>query len=217
MLFSLFQLPAAALSLLLLKLLTKFKIEGRNNLALAKKPFLIVSNHESHYDPQLIGALMMSRPSLFPLRYMAKDILFLVPGLNLLIWLLGAFRAYKKRGIERSLKVPMAVLRRGGVVVMFPEGRMVVERPKLGDGRRGAALLALSTGAQILPLSLHSPHDLLPLLPLSGKGRPSVTVRVGEPFYLDKKQFPDTDDDSVKRATKFIMQKIADLYYRHEY
>jgi len=214
--FVVFQYIGAFLSLLFLKLFTRFEVQGLEQLRELTRPFIAVANHESHADPQLIGAALLARPRLFPLRYMAKNQLFYIPGINLLAWLMGAFPAHKKRGIERSLKGPLAILKNGGAVIMFPEGRVVVERPKLGEGRRGAAMLALMSGAALVPMSIHTPHDLPPVIPFA-IDRPRVVIRIGEPFYLNNVDYPDLSDENTYKATQEIMERIGDLYYQHKY
>ncbi|MDP2631827.1 MAG: 1-acyl-sn-glycerol-3-phosphate acyltransferase, partial [Candidatus Uhrbacteria bacterium] len=98
MVFIITQYIGASLSWLLLQIFTNFEIRGLKNLKDITRPFIVVSNHESHLDPQLVGVALLHRPTLFPLRYMAKNELFRVPVLNLLIWILGAFKAHRKTG-----------------------------------------------------------------------------------------------------------------------
>lgn len=215
MVFGIFQFIGSILTWILLKILTDFRIIGTENLEKIKRPVIIVSNHEAHLDPQLIGVSLFRRPDLLPLRYMAKDAMFSIPLYNLLIWLLGAFRAHKKEGINRSLQIPTSILQNKGVVIMFPEGRMIVERGTLGSPRRGAAMLALRTGAQILPMAVNTPHDIWPI-PLVFD-RPRVVVTIGEPFVLDKTKFSGEDEATVNKAGEFIMQKIHHLYSQHKY
>lgn len=209
------QVIGASFSRLLLKLFTRFEVTGLESLKDINPPFVVVSNHESHLDPQLIGIVLLHRPDLFPFRYMAKNQLFYIPGFNLLIWLLGAFRAHRKKGIGKSLLTPIKILEKKGGVIMFPEGKIIPERPKLAEGRRGAAILALTTRAQLVPISLHTPAGLTPWRFLTTK--PRIIIRVGNPFYLNNLDYPDFSDENTSAATKVIMQKIADLYYQHQY
>jgi len=209
------QYIGGVLSWLLLTLFTRLEVHGKENIKDISKPFVVVSNHESHLDPQLIGVALLQRPGLFPLRYMSKNEFFKIPVFNLLIWLLGAFKAQRKKGIGKSLLVPTKILEKGGNVIMFPEGRIIKERPKLGEGRRGAAILALTTRAGLVPMALHTPHGLSPLKFLFT--RPRIVIRIGEPFYLNNLEYPDFSDKNTYAATKVIMQKIADLYFQHEY
>lgn len=215
MVFAVVQYFSASVSLLLLKIFTNLRIEGRENLKEVSRPFIVVTNHESHLDPQLTGVVLLWRPSLFPLRYMAKNELFNYPGFNLLIWLLGAFKAHRKTGIGKSLLTPTRILERGGGLVMFPEGKIITERPHLGDGRRGAAILALTTKSALLPMSVHTPVNFTAWDFLFK--RKTVAIHVGAPFYLDNLDYPDFSDENTYKATQVIMQKIAALYFQHKY
>ena len=119
------QYIAAILSWLLLTIFTRLEIHGKENIQEISRPFIIVSNHESHLDPQLLGVALLTRPSLFPLRYMTKNEFLRIPIFNIFLWLLGAFRAYRKEGIGKSLLTPTRILENGGNVIMFPEGRII--------------------------------------------------------------------------------------------
>lgn len=215
MLFAVAQYIAASISWLMLKIFTRFEINGLENLKEINRPFIVVSNHESHLDPQLLGVALLYRPDLFPLRYMAKNMLIYRPIFGQFLWLLGAFRAHKKKGIGKSLFTPTKILEAKGGVIMFPEGRIIPERPHLGEGRRGAAILALTTRAQLVPVSLHTPANLSMWKFVFT--RPPIIIRIGEPFYLNNLDYPDFSDPNTYAATRVIMQKIADLYYQHKY
>ena len=215
MFFAVAQYISGSISWLLLKLFTDLRIEGRQNLRELTRPFIVVSNHESHLDPQLTGVALISRPDLFPLRYMAKNKLFHYPIFGQVIWLLGAFKAHKKKGIGKSLLTPTRILERGGSLIMFPEGRIIPERPVLGEGRRGAAILALTTRAALLPMSLHTPANFS-LIDFLFRRKP-VVIRIGTPFYLNNLEYMDFSDENTYRATQVIMQKISDLYFQHQY
>src|SRR4051812_22332070 len=110
MFFVVTQYLVAALTWLLLKTFARFEIQGIENLKAVRRPFVVVANHESQLDPQLVGAALLYQPRLFPLRYMAKNELFRIPGLNLVIWLLGAFKANKKLGIGKAVITPIKIL-----------------------------------------------------------------------------------------------------------
>ena len=135
--------------------------------------------------------------------------------LNLLIWLLGAFRAYKKRGIGKSLLVPVKILENKGCVIMFPEGRIIIQRPKLGEGKRGAAILALTTRSTILPISLHTPAHMTLLKFLFS--RPKIVINIGEQITLNPLEYPNFSDKYTYKATQVLMKEIGKLYYSHEY
>ncbi|MBI4948377.1 1-acyl-sn-glycerol-3-phosphate acyltransferase [Candidatus Berkelbacteria bacterium] len=215
MLVAVFQYFSAVLTFVFLKIFTNLEIYGKNNLRELNSRVLVTSNHESHLDPQLVGVAMINRPSLFPLRFMAKDAFFYIPVFNILIWLLGSFKAHKKKGIGKSLLTPVRILEKNGNVVMFPEGKIIPGRPVLGEGRRGTAILALTTKATILPVSLHTPPKLNPIKIIFG--RPKIVINIGEPYFLNNLDYPDFSDENTIKATKFIMGKIHNLYSQHKY
>jgi len=215
MVFAVAQYFYGVFSWLLLHIFTDFKIEGLANLDQVKNPFVLVANHESHLDPTLSGVALLSRPSLMPLRFMGKNELFRIPVFNLFFWLLGGFKANRGQGIGKSLLTPVKILEKGGAVMMFPEGKIIHERPQLGEGRRGAAILALTTRAAILPMSIHTPAKFS-LSDFLFKRRP-IVIRIGEPFYLNNLDYPDFSDENMAAATRIIMKKIADLYFQHQY
>lgn len=218
MIYYITQYFAAIVSLLLLKVFTNFRVVGSENLTDARKPLIIVSNHESHLDPQLLGVAMLHKPSLYPLRYMTKNEFFLIPIFNLLIWLLGSFKANRGQGLHRALITPQKILAKNGSVIMFPEGKIIFERGTLGRPKRGAAALAIMTKAAILPVSLHTPHGLTPVKFLfARRSSKNVVVNIGEPFYLDNVTYPDVSDEITQKATDEIMLKIESLYNQHSY
>lgn len=200
---------------ILLKFFAKYEVHGVENLKEIKGRYIVVANHESNFDPPLAGFALFNKPSLLPFYYMGIDYLFYIPIFNLIIWAYGAFRTHRGKGIERSLRIPKKILERGHGVIMFPEGHLIKERPKLDEGRRGAAILALQTKSVILPMSIHTPANMTLFKFLFG--RPHIVTRIGEPFYLDNTAYPDMSDENTYAATKVIMQKIADLYYQHKY
>ncbi|HSX42254.1 MAG TPA: lysophospholipid acyltransferase family protein [Candidatus Saccharimonadales bacterium] len=215
MVIAFFQFVSTAVVWIVLKIFTRFEVNGRENLREIRRPFIIVANHESHLDPPLVGVAMLYQPKLFPIRFMAKDQLFWIPGFNLLIWLLGSFRARKKQGIGRTLLGPVKILENKGGLVMFPEAHIFPERGALGSGRRGAAILALTTRAQLVPISLHTPAGLNPFKFIFT--RPHIVINIGEPFYLNNTYYLDFSDENTTAATAVIMGKIAALYHQHQY
>jgi 1-acyl-sn-glycerol-3-phosphate acyltransferase len=209
---ALLQLFVGLLTLIWLRISTRLEIDGLENLREVKEPMIVVANHESHLDPMLVGAALIHQPGLFPLRYLAKNELFNYPVFGLVIFLLGAFRAHKKKGLEKSLLTPLRTLKAKGAVVIFPEGHIVPERPKIGPGRRGTAILAAVSGAGILPISLHTPANLSAWKMTFT--RPKITINIGQQFYLQDPEHFDFSDDQMAKPTKLIMDKISELYYQ---
>lgn len=138
-----------------------------------KGGLLIASNHQSFFDPVLVG---MALPE--PISYLARQSLFRIPGFGALI---RAVRSYPvKRGAvdTAALKTVLRLLRDGDAVLMFPEGTRSRDG-SLGPLKPGVAAIAIRCGVAILPVCIEGAHECWPrtrLLPLPGR----VAVAFGE-------------------------------------
>jgi 1-acyl-sn-glycerol-3-phosphate acyltransferase len=141
-------------------------------------PIVVVSNHESLLDPFLLGAALDR-----PLRFVAKEELWanrLVGGV--LEWL-GGIPVRRGRGDLDAMVAAALALADGDAVAIFPQGTV------LGSGGRpwlrGAARLALGTGAPIVPVRiLGAERALRPGTRLPRRAR--VRVVVGEPIHVER-------------------------------
>jgi 1-acyl-sn-glycerol-3-phosphate acyltransferase len=137
-------------------------------------PLVVTGNHESILDPFFLSAAI-SRP----IRYLAKSELWKVP---LLPWWLESVEAIPiERGKSDAFAIAAAIvaLEAGEVVGLFPEGGVMRE----GLWLRGAARMALATGAPLLPVRLLETRKAL------GKtsfGFPRLAVLVGAPIVVDR-------------------------------
>ncbi len=146
-------------------------------------PVLVVVNHKSYYDPLVVANALSYNPSLFPVRYFAKDQLFYNQFGSWFYRFMGCVPVFYKQGLERSLAVPKALLNAGQTLIIFPEGRCVRDET-LGEFRAGAAALALQVpNLTVLPMAISHTYRI--------KWRflrvPKVRVRVGKPFTLKDK------------------------------
>lgn len=108
---------------------------------------IVVSNHWALSDPILI-ALISPRV----VHFMAKQELFQNPAARFVLMRgLYAFPVNCKHADMASLKQAMAVLQKGKVFGIFPEGRRSVTG-ELDELERGAAFLALRCNVPILPV-----------------------------------------------------------------
>lgn len=108
---------------------------------------IVVSNHWALSDPILI-ALVSPRV----IHFMAKQELFRSPVARFFLMRgLYAFPVNRKQADMASLKQAMAVLEKGRVFGIFPEGRRSVTG-ELDELERGAAFLALRCRVPIIPI-----------------------------------------------------------------
>jgi 1-acyl-sn-glycerol-3-phosphate acyltransferase len=155
-----------------------FRREGIGAEAVPKEgPVLIAANHRSFSDPFMIG-LCIRRP----LHFMAKVELFDKRWKARLLLALGAFPVRRGESDEEAIATARAILERGGVVGIFPEGTRVRPGP-LGRPRRGVGRLALETGATIVPAAVVGTEDIR----AGWRVRPrKVRVRFGRPVTFPR-------------------------------
>ena len=130
-----------------LRLWFRLHVSGAENVP-ASGGVIIAPNHKSLLDPFFVGAAAHRR-----VRYMAKIEIFKGPFGPLLVRL-GAFPVRRGEADAEALTTAKEILRRGGAVVVFPEGTRVDQADALGAPHHGAARLALETGAPIVPAAV---------------------------------------------------------------
>ncbi len=145
---------------------------GREHLP-KSGPLLLASNHRSFLDPFVIGTLVRR-----PVYYMAKRELFEKRWQAWILNGLGAFPVDRGAGDGAALETARAILARGDVVVVFPEGTRVRQGP-LGTPRRGIGRLALEAGVPVAPIAVIGSENVR----RGWRIRPrKVRLRVGRPL-----------------------------------
>ncbi len=151
---------------------------GREHLP-AEGPVIVAANHRSFLDPFVIGTMARR-----PMYYVAKEELFRKRWMAWILSALGAFPVKRGAGDEDMIETAKAILARGDIVLIFPEGTRT--RPgSLGRPKRGVGRLALESGAPVVPIAVIGTEDVR-------KGwriRPrKVRIRAGRPL-----RFPQVD------------------------
>ena len=159
---------------------------GREHIP-SEGPVIIASNHRSFLDPFVIGTMAKR-----PMYYMAKSEIFTSRWRSWILSSLGAFPVVRGTGDAEMIDTAKAILARGDIVLMFPEGTRI--RPgSLATPRRGVGRLALETGAPVVPLAVIGTEAVR----RGWRIRPhKVRIRAGRPLT-----FPHVSEPSPALAT----------------
>jgi 1-acyl-sn-glycerol-3-phosphate acyltransferase len=192
------KVPAVAL----MRLLFRLEVRGKEHVPMTG-PLLLASNHVSVLDPPLVGGAAPRE-----LHFMAKEELFRIPLFGRLIAALNA-RPVKRDGSDgRALKTAIRLLAEGHALLVFPEGTRGVEG-RLGEGKAGAGMLAVMSGAPVVPVFVSGSGRALP----AGRAVPRPTkVRVifGRPLHFKGRADGDRKE-RYREASAEIMRAIAQL------
>jgi 1-acyl-sn-glycerol-3-phosphate acyltransferase len=138
----------------------------------ASGPLLVAANHASLVDPFVLGAAIPRS-----LRFLAKAELWRLPLLDRVLDSLGGIPVDRGRGDLTAMRRAREALDAGEAVAVFPEGTVRRGGPWL----RGAARLALGTGATLVPVRLVGTADALRA---GHVGLPRVAVLIGAPIEV---------------------------------
>ena len=205
-----FYYVATVIVRVLLKLLTRCQVKGRENIP-NQGPLLIVANHLNLADPPLLG-VSLNRKVIF----MAKKELFRPRVIGYFIGSLGAFPVHRGRLDRQAMRQAYQVLADGLALVMFPEGTRSLNG-RLQPALPGPALIAIRSGAPILPVGIVGTEKIKGVTGLLR--RPQITVNVGRPFHLPLANSRLTKAE-LAELTNSIMERIAELLpleYRGDY
>lgn len=133
-----------------------------------RRPYVFMANHLSSVD---IWAVLVAIP--VPLRFIAKKQLGTIP---LFGWAMRAGRfifidRQNPVAARRSIDEAANRIRGGQSVVLFPEGTRSRDG-RLGPFKKGGFHLAISSGADIVPVAIRGSRELMP--------RGSAFIRPGE-------------------------------------
>ena len=107
----------------------------------------------------------------------------------------------------RSFRHIAEVIRRGGLLGIFPEGG-ITRDGAMKPFRTGAAVLALQIGVPIVPIHIGGTFDALP----RGANWPRfvpITLRIGEPIDVTARR--NRSAEEIATLTESVRNAIAEL------
>ncbi|MGH2541545.1 MAG: lysophospholipid acyltransferase family protein [Ardenticatenaceae bacterium] len=185
-----------------LRMFADYKVEGKEHVP-EKGPLLVVANHQSNFDPPVLGASVPRR-----LWFLAKDGIFVNEVAD---WFLESYGAYPlSRGSfdPAALKWVLRKLEQGEAVAIFPEGTR-----SQGQGMRkalpGVARIALRTKVPIMPIAITGTERMVSWARVFNPTG-EIKVQIGRVFSL-----PDIEGrlgpEVYESLTEMIMRRIAEM------
>jgi 1-acyl-sn-glycerol-3-phosphate acyltransferase len=148
-----------ALLQLLVRTLFRLRVVGLEHLP--RPPFIIASNHQTWFDTAVIVAAFPRLPMIYTMA--RRDTVFNRAWKRWLVPRFGVFPIAPSRGEldQAGVATVYQVLSRGGLVLIFPEGRYSRGRA-LRPLKKGVAHFALQAGVPICPVALTGLDRLRP-------------------------------------------------------
>ncbi|PZR63321.1 MAG: 1-acyl-sn-glycerol-3-phosphate acyltransferase [Chloroflexi bacterium] len=170
-------------------------------------PFILVANHCSQADPPLLGWATGYQTGRV-IHFMAKIEMRHWPVVGWLAAQSGVFFIRRGESDRAAQRLALGLLADGDAIAVFPEGTRSRDG-KLQAGRPGAALLALRSGAPLVPVGIAGTHRLF----ASGRGprRSRMTIRIGPPLGLGHQPDGRLDRRALAEGTSRMMAAIAAL------
>ncbi|GGL19763.1 lysophospholipid acyltransferase family protein [Nocardia jinanensis] len=153
-------------------------------------PVIVAGNHISMLDAVFLWGALRRRAVAI-----AMAELWAWPVVGWLVRRLGQIPVVRRDSAsgQSALAAGEQILRHGGVLIIYPEGRLVAPGER-EPYKPGVAKLALATGVPVVPVGTTGTDEVMPMRRLRGGRRAfdrrrRVTVRFGNP--LDPAEFDD--------------------------
>ncbi|MFT9847541.1 lysophospholipid acyltransferase family protein [Aneurinibacillus sp. REN35] len=181
--------------------LYRWQVIGRENIP-DGEGLVLCANHVSNWDPLLLGCGIERQ-----VHFMAKAELFRIPGIAALITDFGTFPIKRGASDRQAIRKALEIVQEGKVLGIFPEGkRNRTGEPVMGTALPGAAMIALKSGARIIPVAIMGPYRLF-----SG-----IKIIYGEPVDLKAAVEGKGNAERTQAAAEIIQQEIQKLLDIHK-
>jgi 1-acyl-sn-glycerol-3-phosphate acyltransferase len=190
--------------------LSRVKLEGAVDQIPREGPVILAANHASNLDAIEIGAWLI--PGLGRrIHWLGKKELFAWPIVG---WTAthGGVHPVDRGGTDvEAFRLAQRILDEGQILFVFPEGTRSPDGV-LQEARDGLAVLALRSGAPIVPIGISGSNRVWPKSQRFPHPGGRVTIRIGAPFRPADELPTGTDRRTAKGlVTTTVMERIAAL------
>ena len=184
----------------------RVKIEGLERIP-ASGPLLVICNHCSNADGMLLMGFVVPAMGR-PMGWLGKAEALRWPLFGWGMRQNGVMGLHRGVGDLEAFKMAKGVLDDGSVLTIFPEGTRS-PTGALQEAKEGATVLAVRSGAPILPIGIVGSQRFWPKGKLPRPGR-RMTVIIGETFTVSMPRGGDRHE-SLKLVTAEMMRHVAEL------
>ena len=159
---------------------SRIAIEGAIDEIPREGPLILAANHTSNLDAVVLGSWLMPKLGR-RIHWLGKKELFAWPIVGWAAANGGVHPVDRGAADVEAFRLAKRILDEGNILFVFPEGTRSPDG-SLQEAQDGVAVLAMRTGAPIVPLAIAGSNGVWPKgqkLPHPGG---HVTVRVGRPF-----------------------------------
>ncbi|MDI2129315.1 lysophospholipid acyltransferase family protein [Yinghuangia seranimata] len=196
----------------LLLLFTKRDWRGMEHIP-AEGGFITAVNHISYVDPLTYAHFQYESGR--EAHFLAKSSLFKIPVVGRIIKGAGQIPVYRDSAdAALAFRAAVDAVNKGDCVAVYPEGTITRDKALWPmQGKTGAARIALTTGAPVIPVAQWGAQDML--APYGKKLRlfPRKTMRVlaGPPVDLEEFRGREMTAEVLRGATDKIMDAVTEL------
>ncbi len=185
-------------------LVYRLRCAGRAHVP-RRGPIVYVANHQSHFDPAIVGCLVADRP----LVSLARASLYAVKPLAWVIRQIGAIPVRLGRADPAAMRAAIAEIRGGGCVLIFAEGTRSRDGG-LGPFKPGVLTLLKRANASVVPIAIEGAFDVWPIGRKYPKLRGRIRVKAAPAIPSDDllRDPPDVAMDRVRRQIETLRLEL---------
>ena len=182
-------------SLFLCRVLTRFSVEGKQNLP-KKGPYILAPNHTDDVDPAPITAAIIK-----PITYLMAEDQAKLPWYKAWgPWSYGVMLVNRSNLQISTIKNIQRQILKKEIICIFPEG--TVKGEGLKKGKKGVAYFAIKNEIPIIPTGVIGTRGILKKI--KTRQRENVKVVFGSPILTKS-------GDDIEKITEKVMQEIKKL------
>jgi 1-acyl-sn-glycerol-3-phosphate acyltransferase len=189
---------AKCIGWIIFKLIFRLKVTGQENIP-QNGPFIIVANHSSLLDPIILGVSV--RPKII---FIAAVYLFKIGWLGYMLRKFNSIPVQRENDIK-AIKQSLKILRRGGVLGIFPEGGIDRQKNDL-PVRAGAAYLATKIGVPIVPIRIKGGDKALPRGAKFIRSLNKIVVEIKKPIFCSRQT--NKDKEIIRNTVESYIKEI---------